>query len=65
MLRGKFIAIQTSPQKTRETSNKQPNLTPKANRKRRTKELQSWFKERSHKDHSRNERNEGNYIKDQ
>ena len=27
------------PQETRETSNIQPNLTPKANRKRRTKDL--------------------------
>ena len=36
VLRGKFIAIQ-SYLKKQETSNKQPNLTPKATRERRTK----------------------------
>ena len=37
-LRGKFIAIQKLPQETRETSNKEPKLKPKATRKR-TKKL--------------------------
>ena len=36
VLRGKFIAIQTLPQETRKTSNKQPNFTPKTTGKRRT-----------------------------
>ena len=31
------------PQKTRETSNKQPNFTPKATRKRRNEEPQGLF----------------------
>ena len=34
VLRGKFIAIQTLPQETRKTSNKQPNFTPKTTGKR-------------------------------
>ena len=38
VLRGKFIAI---PQDTRNISNKQPNLTPKVIRERRTKKPQS------------------------
>ena len=37
------------PQETRNISNKQPNLTPKAIRKRRTKNPQSSQKERNHK----------------
>ena len=55
------------PQKTRNISNKQPNLTPKANRERRTKKPQSYQKERNHKDQIRNKskRNEGNNSKDQ
>ena len=41
VLRGKFIAINTIlPQETRNISNKQPNLTPKAIRER-TKKPQS------------------------
>ena len=42
------------PQETREMSNKQPNLTLKATRKRRTKNTQSLQKERNHKDQRRN-----------
>ena len=51
----------------RETSNKQPNLTPKATRKRRTKKIQSQLKERNYKDQCRNkwERNEGDNSKNQ
>ena len=37
ILRGKFIATQSYPQETRNISNKQPNLIPKAIRERRTK----------------------------
>ena len=40
VLRGKFIAIKILPQETRNISNKQPNLTPKAIRERRTKKPQ-------------------------
>ena len=40
-LSGRFRAIQTLPQKTRETSIKQPNFTLKTTRKRRTKKPQS------------------------
>ena len=55
------------PQETRNISNKQPNLTPKAIRERRTKSPQSSQKERNHKDQIRNKwkRNEGNDSKDQ
>ena len=50
VLRGKFIEIQ-SYFKKQETSHKQPNLTPKAIRERRTKKkTQSEQKERNHKD---------------
>ena len=42
------------PQEKRNISNKQPNLTPKAIRERRTKPPQSQQKERNHKDHSKN-----------
>ena len=41
-LRGKFIAIQ----ETRNISNKQPNLTPKAIKERRTKKPHSQQKEK-------------------
>ena len=44
-----------SPQETRQISNKQPNLTPKATRER-TNKTQSE-KERNHKDQSRNIKN--------
>ena len=37
VLRGKFIAIQSYFKKQEKISNKQPNLTPKAIRERRTK----------------------------
>ena len=37
------------PQETRKTSNKQPKLTPKAIRERRTKKPQGQKKERNHK----------------
>jgi len=40
ILRGKFIAIQT-PQETRKISSKQPNLTTKETRERRTNKTQS------------------------
>ena len=40
-LRGKFIAIQSYLKKTRKITNKQPNLTPKATRERRTNKTQS------------------------
>ena len=42
VLRGKFIGIQSylKKQETRKISNKQPNLTHKAIRERRTKKLQ-------------------------
>ena len=55
------------PQETRNISNKQPNLTPKAIRERRTKEPQSQQKERNYKDQVRNKwkRNEGNNSKNQ
>ena len=44
------------PQETREMSNKQPNLTLKATRKRRKKNTQSLQKERNHKNQKRNKR---------
>ena len=53
-LRGKFIAIQSYLKKTRKITNKQPNLTPKATRERRTNKTQSQQKEIKHKDQSRN-----------
>ena len=55
------------PQETRNISNKQPNLTPKAIRERRTKNHQSLQTERNHKYQIRNKwkRNEGNDSKDQ
>ena len=42
------------PQEARKISSKQPNLTPKANRKRRTNKTQSLQKEKNHNDQSRN-----------
>ena len=42
------------PQETRNISNKQPNLTPKAIRERRTKKPQGYQKEINHKDNIRN-----------
>ena len=42
------------PQETRNISNKQANLAPKAIRERRTKKTQSQQKERNHKDQIRN-----------
>ena len=38
------------PQEMRKISNKQPKLTPKATRERRTNKTQSQQKERNHKD---------------
>ena len=54
-------------QETRNISNKQPKLTPKAMRERRTKKPKSQQKETNHKDQIRNKwkRNEGNDNKDQ
>ena len=53
------------PQETRETSNKQPNFTCKATRKRIIEEPQSKQKERTYKNQRRNKwkRNERDYIK--
>ena len=48
------------PQGTRKISNKQPNLTPKTIRERRTKKPQSKQKERNHKDQIRNNEKEMN-----
>ena len=55
------------PQETRNISNEQPNLTPKAIRERRTKKPQSQQKERNHKDQIVNKlkRNEGNNSKNE
>ena len=53
VLRGKFIAIE-SYLKKQEKSNKQSNLTPKGTRERRTNKTQSQYKERNHKDQSKN-----------
>ena len=47
--KGKFYSTTSLPQETREISNKQPNFTPKATRKRRNEEPQGWYKERNHK----------------
>ena len=54
-------------QETWSISDKQPNLTPKAIRERRTKTPQSQQKERNNKDQIRNKwkRNEGKDSKDQ
>ena len=51
------------PQETRKIPNKQPTLTPKATRERRTNKTQSQQNKRNHKDESRNKGNrdeEGN-----
>ena len=42
------------PQATKETSSRQPSVTPKTTGKRRTKNSQNQKKERNHKDQSRN-----------
>ena len=42
------------PQETRKVSNKQPNLVPKAIRKKRKNKTPSQQKERNHKDQGRN-----------
>ena len=41
VLRGKFYSNTILPQETRKTSNRQPNVTPKATGKRRTKNPQN------------------------
>ena len=48
VLRGKFRAMQSYLKKEKNISNKQPNLTPKEIRERRTKTAQSQQKERNH-----------------
>ena len=65
VLRGKFIAIDLTSGNKKNL--KQPNLTPKATRERKTNKTQSQQKERNHKDQIRNkcDRNEGNNSKDQ
>ena len=50
-------------EETGKVSNKQPNLTPKASRERRTNKTQSQKRERNHKDQRRN-RDEENNSKD-
>ena len=52
------------PQETRNISNKQPNLTPKAIRERRTKKPPKLAEGKNHKDEI-GKRNEGNDSKDQ
>ena len=52
--KGKVYSSTSLPQETREKSNKQPNFTPKATRKRRHEEPQGQQKERNHKNQSRN-----------
>ena len=42
------------PQATKETSSRQPSVTPKTTGKRRTKNTQNQYKERSHKHLNRN-----------
>ena len=49
-----FYSNEILPQETRNISNKQPKLTPKAIRDTRTKKPQSQQKERNHKDEIRN-----------
>ena len=41
-------------QETRKISNQQPNFIPKATTERRTDKIQSYQRERNHKDQSRN-----------
>ena len=64
-LRGKFTAIQ-SYLKKQEKHCRQPNFTPKTTGNKRTKTPQNQWKERNHKDQSRNKRkrNERNNSKD-
>ena len=52
-LRGKSIAIQPYLKKQRKTLNRQPNFTPKRTEKK-NKTPQNQWKERNHKDQSRN-----------
>ena len=52
--KGEVYSNTILPQETRNISNKQPKLTPKAIRERRTRKPQSWQKERNHKDQIRN-----------
>ena len=52
VLRKKFIAIESYPQETGITLNRQPNFTAKPTGKRTTTKNQQ--KERNHKDRSRN-----------
>ena len=47
--KGKVHSNTNLPQETREKSNKQPNFTSKATRKRRNEEPQGWQKERNQK----------------
>ena len=54
VLRGRLIAIQAYLKK-REKSNKSPNSTPKATRKRRNEEHQGQQKKINHKNQGRNE----------
>ena len=49
VLRGRLIAIQAYLKKQFKKSNKQPDSTPKATRKRRNEEFQGQQKERNHK----------------
>ena len=41
-------------QEKRKISKKQPNHIPESTRERRREKNQSWYKERNHKDQSRN-----------
>ena len=52
--KGKVHSIIGLPQETRGKSNKQPNFTPKATRKRRNEEPQSQEKGKNHKNQSMN-----------
>ena len=63
--KGKVNSIASLPQETGEKSNKQPNSTPKATRKRRNEATHSQQKERNPKNQGRNkcERNKGDHSK--
>ena len=52
--KGKVHSNTNLPQERREKSNKYPNFTPKATRKRRNEEPQGQDKEKNHKNQSRN-----------
>ena len=52
ILKGKFTAIQSN--LNNKKNFKQSNLTPKANRERNTKKIQSQKKKINHEDRSRN-----------